>query len=97
MVQLTLTSDDEGELCRASGTLSDMIKELLDGEYSKLPFIVYGPFEAQVYKVNDKYRMRMMVKCKLNTESRRMYSDLLCRFADNRRVTLTIDLNPLTV
>ena len=97
MVQLTLTSDDEIELCRASNLLSDKIKGKLEGEYGKLPFIVYGPFEAQVYKVNDKYRMRMMVKCKLNALSRKMYSELLCEFADNRRVSLTIDLNPLTV
>ena len=97
MVQLTLTSDDEGELSRASVKLSDMIKAKLEGEYGKLPFVVYGPFEAQIYKLNDKFRMRMMVKCKLNPSVRRMFSELLCEFCTERRVTLAIDLNPLTV
>ena len=97
MVQLTLTADDETELSRASTMLSDMVRSKLEGEYSRLPFIVYGPFEAQVYKLNEKYRMRMMVKCKLNSQSRRMFSELLCEYAKERNVTLAIDLNPLTV
>ena len=97
MVQLTLTADDEGELSKASAALSDSVRAKLDGAYAKLPFIVYGPFEAQVYKLNEKYRMRMMVKCKLNQDSRRMFSELLCEFAKERNVTLTVDLNPLTV
>jgi primosomal protein N' (replication factor Y) len=97
MVQLTLTADDESELSRAADTLSAMVKAKLAGEYAKLPFVVYGPFEAQIYKLNEKYRMRMMVKCKLNAESRRMFSELLMEFAKDRRVTLAVDLNPLTV
>lgn len=97
MVQLTLTADDEAELSRASVALSEAVKGKLDGEYSRLPFIVYGPFEAQVYKLNEKYRMRMMVKCKLNADSRRMFSELLCELSKDRSVTLTVDLNPLTV
>ncbi len=97
MAQLTLTAEDEAELSRASEALSESVRAKLDGEYSRLPFVVYGPFEAQVYKLNEKYRMRMMVKCKLNSESRRMFSEILCEFAKDRRVTLAIDLNPLTV
>ena len=97
MVQLTLTSDDEGELSRASVKLSDMIKTKLEGEYGRFPFVVYGPFEAQIYKLNDKFRMRMMVKCKLNGEVRRMFSELLIAFGSERGATLAIDLNPLTV
>ena len=97
MVQLALTADDESDLSRASAMLSDMVRAKLDGEYAKLPFVVYGPFEAQVYKLNEKYRMRMMVKCRLNQQSRRMFSELLSEFAKERSVTLAIDLNPLTV
>ena len=97
MVQLTLTSDDEAALMRASDALSCAIKKKLDGEYGKLPFVVYGPFEAQIYKLNDKFRMRMMVKCKLNADTRRMFSELLSELGTDRRTTLTIDLNPLTV
>ena len=97
MVQLTLTSDDEQELFRESKRLSDSILEKLKGEYRNLPFIVFGPFEAQVYKLNEKFRMRMVLKCKLNASSRRLFHELLCEFSMARHTTLAVDLNPLTV
>ncbi len=97
MVQLVLTSEDESELQSAARRLEDSVKHKLDGEYSSLPFVVYGPFEAQIYKFNDKYRMRMIIKCKLNNVTRRMFSELLSEFAVDRHTTLSIDLNPLTV
>ena len=97
MVSLTLTADDERELALASKELSDKIIGLVSGKYSALPFTVFGPFEADVYKVNDKYRMKMVVKCRLNKGSRAMFSELICHFSIKRGVTLAIDLNPLTV
>ncbi len=97
MVQLTLTADDEGELQKSSAELHEKIIEKIKTSYTKLPFIVFGPFEAQVYKLNEKYRMRMVVKCRLTKESRRLFHELLSEFSLNRDVTLAVDLNPLTV
>ncbi len=97
MVTLTLTSEDEQELFRETKRLSDTVLEKLSGELGKLPFVVFGPFEAQVYKLNEKYRMRMVIKCKLNSVTRRFFHELLCEFSLSRRVTLAVDLNPLTV
>ena len=97
MVQLLLTADDELELARASEKLASLVRSKIEGEYSELPFVVYGPFEAQIYKLNEKYRMRMMLKCKLNQRTRGMFAKILSEFAENRKVILSIDLNPLTV
>ena len=97
MVQLTVTSSDEAALGRATTKLSESILKKLGGEFGKLPFIVFGPFEAGVYKVNDKYRMRMVLKCKLNAASRALFKELLFEFATERDATLSVDLNPLTV
>ncbi len=97
MVQLTLTSDSEDVLATAAKELSVRIEEKLKSEYSDLPFIVYGPFEAQVYKLNEKYRMRTVIKCRLSARSRRLFAELLTEFAAKRGVTLSVDLNPLTV
>ncbi|MBQ8302546.1 MAG: primosomal protein N' [Clostridia bacterium] len=97
IVNLTLTSEDEVALMRESKQLSDRIIEKLSGELGKLPFIVFGPFEAQVYKINEKYRMRMVIKCKLNRQSRELFHQLLCEFATAKKATLAVDFNPLTV
>ena len=97
IVYLTLTSEDEEELMRESKRLSDTLLEKLKGDIGKLPFVVFGPFEAQVYKVNEKYRMRMVIKCKLNKQSRGLFHQLLCEFSSSRRVSLSVDMNPMTV
>ena len=97
MVQLTVVDSDEREVLAASAELSEAIISRIKGEYSSLPFTVFGPFEAQVYRVNEKYRMRMVVKCRLNRDSRRLFHELLCLFSEKRGVSLAIDLNPLTV
>ena len=97
MVQLTLTADDEAKLQKSSAELHTKIVEKIKASYSSLPFIVFGPFEAQVYKLNEKYRMRMVVKCRLTKESRKLFHELLSEFSLNRDVTLAVDLNPLTV
>ena len=97
MVQLTMTSENEAKLHDYSKRLSESIVEKLKGEYANLPFMVFGPFEAQVYKLNEKYRLRMVLKCKLNKASRRLFHQLLCESAAERDVTLSIDMNPLTI
>ena len=97
MVSLTVTSSDEASLFDGAKRLSDSMLAKLRGEYSDLPFTVFGPFEAQVYKINEKYRMKMVVKCRLTARSRRLFSSLLSEYSLDRKVTLTVDLNPLGV
>ena len=77
--------------------LGETILKKISGELSNLPFIVFGPFEAQVYKINDKYRMRMVIKCRLNKQTRELFHQLLCEFSPTRNVSLSVDFNPLTV
>ena len=61
--------------------------------------IVFGPFEAPVYKVENKYRMRMILKCRLNKRSREMLSEIMIKFskAGVRGLSLSVDLNPSTL
>lgn len=95
MVSLTLTSDNETALARASSALSEAVLKKINNEYNNLPFVVYGPFEAGVYKLNEKYRMKMVLKCKLNSITRRMFHELLLEFSQKRDFSLAIDLNTL--
>ncbi|MBQ9071310.1 MAG: primosomal protein N' [Clostridia bacterium] len=98
LVTLTVTAEDEREVMKESKRLSDTLKDKLSGEVGKLPFLVFGPFEASVYRVNEKYRMKMVVKCRLNNESRAMFSEILSEFSKSSRLaTLSIDFNPMTV
>ena len=98
MVTLTVVGEEETEVMKESKRLSDLMKLKLEGDVGKQSFIVFGPFEASVYRVNEKYRMRLVVKCRLNRESRKMFSEILGEFSKSaRNVSLSIDFNPMTV
>ena len=96
---LTLTSPDEREVIRASALLSDTLNKALAGEFSDVPTVRYGPFEAPVYKVEGKYRMRMVIKCRLNNRSRSLFSNLLSEFSRSgvKGLSLSVDFNPSTL
>ena len=97
IVLLTVTGKVEQDVMKASATMNDMLRALTGSEkYRELPFILFGPFEAPVYRVDGKYRMRMVVKCKLNASSRRLFAQLLTEFPAGGTAgpALSIDFNP---
>lgn len=96
---LTLACNDEGMLQNTVVSLDKRLKELLSGDYKDVPAVVFGPFEAPVYKVNETYRMRMILKCRNNLRTRALLSRLLTEFSGKnaKKVTLTIDLNPASI
>ena len=93
---MTLTCSDERVLLEASTELRRMFDEKVRREFSGVKHIAFGPFEATVYRVDNKYRMRMIIKCVLNRESRALFSALLSAYNSNSPVkpTLSIDFNP---
>jgi primosomal protein N' (replication factor Y) len=101
MVLLTMTCPDEGELQKACLRLSEELKRRNTAEYADVPILAFGPFEAPVYRVDNVFRMRMVVKCRLNRRARAMFASLLSDFATDHRGSqrpiLSVDLNPSTI
>ena len=96
VVLLTLTANDEDALTRAAARLSSSFGNFILDEYKDVKVIAFGPFEAPIYKISDKYRLRMVVKCRLNSRARQLFHTLLCAFGDGGKngVTLSADFNP---
>ncbi len=95
IVLMTMISEDEKELITAINLLAEETKRATSGEFSDVPLILYGPFEAPVYRVDGKYRMRLVIKCRLNRRSRALFHALLCQYGkDMRKPALSIDFNP---
>lgn len=98
LVTLTVTGEDEVAVMTESKKASDMLLSKIKESDGDNPFIVFGPFEASVYRVNEKFRMRTVVKCRLNSATRALFSSVLTDFSKTARtVSLSIDFNPLTV
>ncbi len=96
MVLLESSSTDEIFLQKIVIEMSKQLKKNLDGPYQDVKVVVFGPFEAPIYKVNDIYRMRFVIKCKNNKRTREMLRDVLNdairRFGN--KASVYIDMNP---
>ncbi len=91
-----IISEDENELTLACKRFYDDFRTRAMRDFPDMPLVVFGPFEAPVYKVDGKYRMRLVVKCRLNAASRAFFGSLLGEFSrdSGKKTTLTVDLNP---
>ena len=90
---ITLSYTSEARLNEECASLMKM----LENEFRKaeLPVIAYGPFEAPIYKAQNRYRKRIMIKCKLNSKIREIFSRVY--FEHSKKSTkdyLSIDFNP---
>ena len=96
IVLLTLSGEIETSVMKDSKLLSDMLREKIGTEYKDVPIICYGPFEAPVYKLDGKYRMRIVIKTKLNKRSREMFSEIYKTFGKRKKnePMLSVDFNP---
>ncbi len=98
LVQLTLSSPDEHAVLEEAGALLQRLSALAKEKYEGLPMEVYGPFEAQVYKASGRYRMRILLKCRLSAPLRALLRELLSAYGDRRGKTwLSVDINPTSV
>lgn len=74
------------------------MKDYLNGEFSDVAQVTFGPFEAPIYKVDDRYRRRFVIKCKLNNKTKKFFETVMRKFGTEfngpRKPQLSVDLNP---
>ena len=96
---ITVSSADEIILQKAVYDTDSALRKLLSGEFSDVKIILFGPFEAPVYKVKETYRMRFVIKCKSNKRLRFMIktaSDSVMR-KYKKNISISVDINPNTL
>jgi primosomal protein N' len=90
---MTVSSTDEKELSRVSNALLETLKT----EFTRIgaPVVVYGPFEAPIYRSQGRYRKRLIVKCKLNSGVRGIFAAIYGNTSKyTQRTHISIDFNP---
>ncbi len=88
---------NEYKVRNASRSFLISLSELASSNFSKLPMRVLSPTPALICKVNNKYRYKIIIKCRNNLKFRTMISQLLVKFAEKREfsaVTVYADMNP---
>ena len=93
---LTVMGENEQQVNSSITQLRGDINMAKANGFNDVEMIVFGPFESPVYKVEGKYRMRIVIKCRLNRHARELFSNLLSNFVrnTNNRLSLSIDFNP---
>lgn len=87
----------EEKVARASEAFLQMLRTLAQAEYPQEPMRVLNPSPALIGKVSNKYRYKLIVKCRNSRSFRQMISRLLIAFAKDRTfrdVTAFADINP---
>lgn len=72
------------------------IREMIDSEYNDIKLIILGPAPSSIAKVNNRYRYRMIIKCKNNKRFREMLKKALAVNLKND-ISVSVDINPETV
>jgi primosomal protein N' (replication factor Y) len=91
----TLASEKESQVLTSAKAFSDKLEKYLGGEFSHVKFIVYGPFEAPIYRMKNVYRKRFIIKYKNNPASRELLDRLLTEESDLKNsAKITLDIAP---
>ncbi len=91
---------DENKTRLAAKMFFNSFKELAANEYTNQKLIVLGPMQPRIAKISNKYRYRMIIKCKNSSEFRKMISTLLTEFGKNTKfsdVSVFADINPESI
>lgn len=97
LCSICFISENENSALRCSKEFLNELRMITSDKYKSQKIIVLGPMPPRLSKINNKFRYRIIIKCKNSKDFRSMISDLLIHFGkDNkfRDVTLTADINP---
>ena len=91
------SGESEEKVKSASIFVFEIIKNMTNSAYKSEKLIVLGPMPARILKVSNRYRYRIIIKCKNTVTFRAMMSELLFKFESNRNFTTVsayVDMNP---
>ena len=94
---VSFTSANEAKALLTSKAFLQQLKSLTAEKYKKEKIIVLGPMPPRISKMNNKYRYRLIIKCKNNKSFRNMISEMLISFGKDKKysdVTVSVDINP---
>ena len=99
MAVLAVSGTEENRVRDIAASLSERLRLLCTGEFSDCRGVIFGPFEADIYKINEKYRMRMVIKFRENRRWRLLFATLMKEFGKytSQSLSVGIDINPSTV
>lgn len=92
-------SENQMKAVKASNDFLQLFINNAKQSYPDLPLRILGPSPASVLKVSNKYRYKLIIKCRNNSNFRKLLGDLLADFdklSEFKDVTVYADMNTLS-
>jgi len=89
-------STDKSTAIDTINSVLNGIREKIEGEYNDIKLIILGPTASSVPKVNNKYRFKILIKCKNNKRFRDMVRAAIPKKLKGD-TAVYVDINPETV
>ncbi len=90
-------SDNARKSTEAARAFFTQLTALLKTGYPDMPLRILGPVPASVFKVSNKYRYKLILKCRNDRRFRKMLGEMLVAFSKERAfsdVTVYADVDP---
>ncbi len=94
------TSENEVSALNCSRDFLKSLSDSVENKFSNEKIIVLGPMPPRLSKINNKFRYRIIIKCKNTRLFRKMISELLVEYGKSKKynsVTVTADINPVSL
>jgi primosomal protein N' (replication factor Y) len=88
----------ESDVLNAAKVFHSMLLEEMQN-HKKMPLRILGPTPAAILKINNRYRYKIILKCKNNKAFRGIISSLLIAYYKekmSKKVFVSVDINPLS-
>ena len=95
---LGFVGDNSAKVSRCAAQFVKAFTDTLSSKFPDLPIRVLGPSPAAVPKVNNKYRYKIILKCRNDHKFRQMLSSVLTDFAKIKEytdITVYADMHPI--
>lgn len=96
---INLYSTTEHDLMLAASAFKNLLNKLNVEKYPEVKMILFGPFEAGIYKLNNSFRMKFIIKCKNNKATRSLIAEAMKKFPSvaQKGVNVNADMCPTNV
>ncbi|MFA6947711.1 MAG: primosomal protein N' [Eubacteriales bacterium] len=96
IISVTLTGDVENELAASAEYFARRLGETASKRFSDVQIAVFGPIEPYLYKLQNKFRLKFVVKCVSNKRTRELMRMLLRDFGETmyKKISIAFDINP---
>ena len=93
-----ISGESEQSVAKAAEMISAKYTELINSEGSTLKMIKFGPYKEGIYKLNNVFRQRIIIKYKDSKDARAFFDALLKYTASlDRDIHAELDINPSIV